>query len=86
MNSLEVIVSYSFVTVVFLFIIYIAIWNFIHLGYWIKCFKVKTCNSRQCMFHRYCSKWAETYAEKEIEELLQLIEQHRKKHSPKITP
>ncbi len=83
---MEIVAGYVFIIIIFLFTIYIVIWNFIHLGYWIKCFKVKTCSSKQCMFHRYCGKWAEMYTEEEIKELLQLIEQHRKKHSSKITP
>ncbi|HBA69451.1 MAG TPA: hypothetical protein DCZ40_08865 [Lachnospiraceae bacterium] len=58
---------------------YTAVWNFIRLGYWIKCFKVKTCTSKQCRFRRSCSKWTETYTKREKEELLHLIEQHRKR-------
>ena len=76
---LEVIVSYAFVISISLFGIYTVIWNFIHLGYWIKCFKVKTCNSRQCKFNHYCGKWVETYTKEEKEESLPLIEQRSKK-------
>ena len=76
---LETVVSYAFVTSISLFVIYTVIWNFVHLGHWIKCFKVKTCTSKRCKFNRYCSKWIETYTKEEKEEMLQLIEQYRKK-------
>ena len=77
---LEIIVSYAFVISISLFGIYTVIWNFIHLVYWIKCFKVKTCTSKQCKFRHYCRKWTETYTKEEKEKLLQLIEQRRKKY------
>lgn len=76
---LDAVVSYAFCISIFLLIVYTVIWNFIHLGYWIKCFKIKTCISKQCRFRHYCRKWVETYTEEEKEKLLQLIEQHRKK-------
>lgn len=76
---LEIVASYAFGILIFLFIIYIVIWNFIHLGYWLRCLKMQTCTSKQCKFKHYCSKWVEVYTEEEIEELLQLIEQYRQK-------
>lgn len=76
---LKIIASYTLGITFSLFMAYSVIWNLVHFFYWLKCFKIKTCTSRQCKFKHCCSKWEEVYTGEEKEALLQLVERHRQK-------
>ncbi len=61
-----------------LFAVYVIVWNIMRFIYWIKCFRVKTCYNRNCIFEISCDKLVETYTKEEKEAMLEMIERKRK--------
>ena len=54
-----------------LYIIWIAGANIVRLIIWVKCFKVKKCNNRKCLFR--CCKYKERVNEEDYQRILQMI-------------
>lgn len=59
----------------FLFIASIVIFNVARVIYWIKCFKLKECSKRSCLFKDFCYKYYMEYTDEEIERVQKMIDQ-----------
>lgn len=55
--------------------LFYALWivgaNIVRIVIWVKCFKVKKCNNRKCLFR--CCKYKEILNEEDYQRILQII-------------
>ena len=54
-------------------IIYMIVWNIVHLVYAIKCFKVWQCSNNKCRFKYFCVKYQETGIKEDMEKIYKLL-------------
>lgn len=70
---MDIIVHWSVVIFMILFIAMIVVFNVARFLYWIKCRKIKDCSDRSCRFKIFCYKYYEVYTEEEIKRLRKMI-------------
>lgn len=52
--------------------------NVVRFIMWIKCYRVKECDNRNCHWARYCDKYHRGITEEELDELEKLLEERRR--------
>lgn len=59
------------------FVIFLIFLNIVRFIYWIKCRKIKYCETEKCPYHFFCRKWEQPITELEMMRLYALIEQYK---------
>lgn len=71
---METFISWTGSILALLIILWIVSANFVRLVMWIRCFKIKECNNRECLIRNMCRKYHEKITEEDRQRIMQMIE------------